>query len=524
MNTSPVTRRNIHRRLIGLLATGILCGCVSTSCAQSDVSMISHPYRASGLFANAVLPTEGQEIVITVRAQCHKVTVDSVPARITIRSADGDAAWRQDLVLQRGKDTAEGTWTWVPPTNGLYQVTAELDPANSLAETDEQNNQAELLLPVLVKGRELYFPWYRDDLFPDARWATCITSTQTDVRQLAERGIKPLAWASGGMSYSGYQKDLLASDPDRFWQSVEDTFASMYTVEQEEHVAGFGIDETGGYPGTFTERASAISMKGLARAHKKRPDRFFVVWHGGGVRHELSQHYRQAADLLLLETYLWRAIPEDLSTDEIYQTIRDRLDPFARTADMLLPAYGSPCHTLIGLDTSERPDHIDLGEQEQVVRYIRRICPEMRGLGFYNAGYGGYGITRTDQTDRHHQRVLANADRLCFDYFVKPCLTLMPQSLWLNREENGWVLTAAVSNIGGVDSGAVEVEFLVDGHSVGRQRAGTVPAGPNRNHDRVLLKQPVDLTTGSHSFESRIVSAGDATVLDVRMGCERYVD
>lgn len=517
--------RRIHRSsFVRFVVTAILCGCAAGTFAEGDVSLTSHPYRASGLFADVVLPTEGQEIGITVRAQCREVNVDSITIRLTIRGPRGGEVRRQDIVLQRRQDTAEGTWPWVPPTNGLYRITAQLDPANTLAETDEGNNRAELLLPVLVSGRNLHFAWYRDDLFPDARWATCITSTQTDVHTLAERGIKPLAWVFGGLTWSAYDKELLASAPDRFWQTFEDGFARMYSTAQGEHVVGFGIDETGGYPGTFGEQASAASMRGLVRAREQRPDRFFAVWHGGGVRRELAQHYRKAVDLLLLETYLWRAIPEDLGTEDIYQTIRDRLDPFIRATDMILPAYGSPCHTLIGLDTSERADRIDLGEQEEVIRYIRRICPEMRGLGFYNAGYGGYGITRTDQTDRHHRAVLANADRLCFDYFVKPCLTLMPRSLWLRREADGWVLIAAVSNIGGMDSGAVTVEFRIDGDRVGQQQVGSVPAGPNRNHNRALLKQRVHVRPGPHAIEARIVSAGEATVLDPRMTCERYVN
>jgi len=191
---------------------------------------------------------------------------------------------------------------------------------------------------------------------------------------------------------------------------------------------------------------------------------------------------------------------------------------------MIVPAYGNCCHTLIALDSSERPDYIDLGEQEQVVRFIRRICPEMRGIAWYNGGYGGYGLKRSPEMGRHHEAILANADRLFFDYYIKPCVTLMRESLWLGKTKDGrWELATALSNIGGMNSKQVTVEFLVDGRVLGTKSAPKVPAGANRLHNRVLLKQPVSPNRGSHDFEVRITSAPGATVLDPAVQCQRFV-
>lgn len=489
-----------------------------------DLAISADSYRTAGLFTSTVLPEEGSDVNIVVRARCEGDVSDPITARLTLLRKDGATVAERNLILNNKGALAEGSWTWKAAANGLYKVVATVDPDNAIAESNEHNNSASLDLPVIVAGRTLHFAWYRDEPYPRARWTTCVTSTQGDPEPLAERGVKALAWASGGMSWSSYDTSLLESDPERFWREGEDAFYKGYTSRLTPGIAGQGIDELGGYPGSFSAQASAMSMKALVRAKREQPDRFFAVWKGGGVEKNDAQYVRYGADLFILETYLWRAIPEDLGVEDIYATIRVRLEPYIRSFDMILPAYGNPCYTLIGLDTSERPDNMALGEQEQVVRFIRQSCPEMRGLAFYNAGYGGYGITRTPEIDKHHQAALDNADRLCFEYFIKPCVTLMERSLWATRDDRGWVLTAAVSNIGGMDSAPVTVEFLVDGKAVGRQTAVKVPAGPNRNHNRALLKQRITPKPGLHRFEARIVTApDDATVLDATVGCERFL-
>jgi len=507
-----------HQAFTIVMLLVVLCGA-----GAPDLSVTAEPYLTGGVFAKPLLPHEGQDVTLTVRASVVGQIKTNPDARVTIVGATGKTVAQQTIRLTRRERSAEGTWTWKASTNGLYKARVEIDPSGRIRESDETNNVAELALPVVVQGRTMHFAWYRE--VPTARWTTCVTSAN-DAKQrarLAERGVVPLNWAYGGASWRHYDKDKAQRDPEGLLEDIENLFFEKYTAKSDA-CFGMGVDEIGGYPGTFAERISEASMKGLVRAKRKMPDRFFAVWHGGGVTLPLAQQCRKGADLFLLETYVWRAIPDALGAEDIYRVIFDRLEPFIRSHDMFQPAYGNWCYTLIALDTSERPDYIDLGEQEQVVRYIRRLCPEMRGIAWYNGGYGGYGVTKTPEFERHHQAVLAGADRLCLDYYVKPCLTLMPQSLWLGRSLDGsWTLTAAVSNIGGMDSGPVSVAFYVDGHAAGKRSASKVPAGPSRNANRVLLAQPVQLSPGPHAFEARIVAAGTATVLDPIARCSRMV-
>jgi len=133
-------------------------------------------------------------------------------------------------------------------------------------------------------------------------------------------------------------------------------------------------------------------------------------------------------------------------------------------------------------------------------------------------------MERTEETDRHHEAVLANADRLFLDYYVRPCVTLQPESLWVRSLPGGEVeITAALSNIGAMDSGPVVVQFTVDGQPVGEATASAVPAGRNRTQNRTLLRQAVKLLHGTHRFEARILQAKQATVLDAVAETQRFV-
>ena len=513
--------------LVLTLAPGLRLG------AECNLSLAPHPYLRGGIFTDKVLPVEGHSVTITIRADCEG-PLDSDPrASVTVLSRDGRIVFKRTVSLARSGDHAQGSLVWRCERNGLYRLAVRLDPGNVVAETDESDNEGELLLPVLSVERRLQFAWYRVPQ-ADVRWATCITATEDlYLPLLRERGILPLRWEFGGMPFTTYDRAREQSDPEGLLAELEETFYDRYTRKLD--LPGFGLDEYGGYPGGFRLAKSVASMKAVIRARKAMPGRFFAAWNSGGLDPELAGLYRRGVDLLLFEAYVFWAIPNDLGTEDIYQMIRDRMDPLVRARDMIVPAYGNPCTTLVALDTSTFPERIDPGEQEQVVRFIRRSYPEIRGMAWYNGTY------RSDDPSREsNKKTMENADRLCFEYFIKPCLTLMRKSLWVSRlgdrvdmqegssagagygckekvEGDGykrWVLTAAVSNIGGMDSGRVTVAFYVDGRAAGWRTARQVPAGANRNSNRVLLKLPIALETGNHNFEARIISAEDATVLD----------
>ncbi len=508
------------KSLLSYLALGALA--VGPGMAM-DLSLTADPYLTGGICIQPVIPEEGDLVTITVRAEVSGEAPERVEGRLTI-TAPGDGSRSFTLELTpTGAGQLVGSIDWKAWVNGLYHVRAVIDPNEVCAESDRTNNEAELTLPVVASGRRPHFVWYRE--YADARWTTVVTSASDEAQRerLAQRGIIPLHWEYGGFSWSYYNKELAETDRQAVLDEIERRFYGKFTGTLPEHSRGPGIDECGGYPDTFWEQRSVASMEAMVRAREQDPDRFFAVWHAGGLREKLAQLYRKAANLVLVEVYVFRAIPLAVNADDIYATIDDRIGEIVRSADMLTPAYGNDCHTLVALDTSERPDLIDPGEQEAVVRHIRRQFPEMRGIAWYNGGYGGYGLERTPENDRLHDRSRANADRLCFEYWIKPCLTLLPESVWVEGGADDCTVSMAVSNIGGVDAKDVTVHLLVDGEVIARRTIEVVPAGANRVESRAVVTAPVKLEPGYHEFEGRIVAAGEATVLDAGRRSARVI-
>ncbi len=498
------------------LLAGFACFAVMAGAlAAPNLSLTAQPYLSGGLFTTPVLVEQGKAVTITVRAQVEGRLEAAPQAVLRVVGPHGDQVVQHALTLAHKESMAEGTWVWTSQRNGLFTLQVELDPENAINESREDDNAAELTLPILAEGMVLHFPWYRES--PEARWTTCVTSANDPEQRarLAERAVKALNWAPGRV---GYDEARAQADSASVLAEAEEALFRRYSGAGNEY--GCGIDEVGGYPGTFRLEMSIAAMKGLIRARAERPDAFYAVWNCGGPRPELAAVCRQAADLFLLETYLWRALPEELGMQDIYECLVSRVEPFMRGTDLFQPAYGNACYTLLALDTTERPDRSDRGELENVVRFIRRRFPEMRGIGWYN---GSTRMNKTEENLRILDELQTWADALCLNYWVKPCVTLMRESLWLTENDDGTTdLTLAVNNIGGMDSGEVSAEFLMDGATVGTASLGGIPAGTGRHANTVLLKQPVAPAPGFRKFEARITAAPGATVLDAAVKMERF--
>jgi hypothetical protein len=493
-----------------------------------NLSLSSRPYHRSNLYTNPLLPNEDEAVAVTVeipKVQIQGVSSEIVEAELVIEDLSGNMLHQEIGTLEPRGSVLAFSIEWVPIDDGLYKVRAYLDPLKKLDESNRLDNFCEITVPVLAAGKSLDFVWYAlwyEKYVDDIRWATCITATRQE-QYLFDRGILPLAWRYGGGAWKEYDKELAKSDPEKVLEQTESHFYDEYSSEKI--IYGVGIDECKGYPGTFDLARSIASMKAMVRAKKENPERIFAVWNAGKINPALAEWYRKGADFLLLETYIWSYIPEDLGTQEIYQIIRDRMDPLVRGYDMLVPAYGNWCRTLIGLDTGS-PWNIDVGEQEEVVRFIRRTYPEMAGLAWFNGSYEG----NTEDHHRKYRQVLRNADDLCFKYFIKPCLTLNRNGLWLTpvgpaARNDVYELTASISNIGGMDSGRISVEFYMDDALLGVRFVQSVPAGTNRLENTVTMSVPVTISAGpgNHTFEARIIEAPGSTVLDSIITTNRFV-
>jgi hypothetical protein len=90
----------------------------------------------------------------------------------------------------------------------------------------------------------------------------------------------------------------------------------------------------------------------------------------------------------------------------------------------------------------------------------------------------------------------------------------MPGSLWVTRGAGETQLSAAVSNIGGMDAGPVTLEFRDNGRRVGRVRCDVVPAGDSRLTNRAVLSVAWRPKPGLHRLEARLSGVANGKVLD----------
>ena len=248
---------------------------------------------------------------------------------------------------------------------------------------------------------------------------------------------------------------------------IEQIFYSKFIVNND--LVGYGLDETicEPTPQEIMCQNSIASMKGLLRARSVVADRFYLVWHAGTIHEELAQYLRQAADLVALEKYVCRDISEK-GLAHAFSVIDREVENLRKLGHLIEPGEGQICHTVLACDTSERPDLVGPNDMEQVVRYLRQVCPEMRGLGWYNGGYGSYLLKQKDLTavtDNRHEQAVRTADRLNCEYFIKPCVTLEQNSLKVSQDtqDGQSVFTVTLQNIDGMDSGPVELELLAAG-------------------------------------------------------------
>ena len=492
----------------------------------TDLVVKTDGYSTAGLFTKPLLPHEDEDVTITVRVGNVEGLTGPLKVLLEIVGPDQTVAAKTELVLPIKETVAESSFIWRAGKNGLYRVAVLIDPENKIEEVSETNNSAELVLPVLKKGIVLHLPWQHE--MPWIRWATCIGSANSAEQRvrLNERGIMGLHWEYAGASWNYYEKKREESDRKALLKEIEQTFYSKFSAPND--LAGYGMDETicEPSPDGIKCQKSIASMKGLLRARSGVPGRFYLVWHAGTIHEEIAQFFRDAADLVALEKYVFRNIAKR-GMDYAYKVIDHEVENLRTLGNLIEPKQGQICHTVIAFDTSERPDLVGPGEMEQVVRYLRQVCPEMHGVGWYNGGYGSYLLKQKDLTpvtDYRHEQAVRTADRLSFDYFIKPCITLDPRSLKLDTalDTNQNVLSVTVRNIGGMDSGSVVVSFRLDDEEVAKQTIKKVPASHDRSKNRVVLRQAMEAASDTKKIEAVIVSCPGSTILNARVGNQQH--
>ncbi len=486
-----------------LTALCLLAVFAASTCAV-DLAITAEPYFASGLFTNPLIPAEKDTVKITVRATVEGDMPEEITADLAIIAADGAARhYAVDLEPEEGQAT--GSIEWQAWQNGRYTLEATLDPDDAIAESNEQNNFAAIELPVVIAGRQPHIVWYHDSDY--LRWPTMWAgkAREATLKQWQERGVMPLKWAAGFTAMRGEITE------DRAYRSV------IGKLEDWPEVSGLAIDEVGYYPKPESEERFQSYMEGIRRAYQDtRDDYFLLIWHCGSLYPEQAALYRGACDLVAIESYVFNWGPKGLGTENFRDFLDMKMLP-ARQCDLLGPT-GKGTQVITTVDLTYPT--FNRGMMESIFRHLRCTWPEMRGIGFF-------GLCTRDAPEEGMAEGIANnkfVDRLCHDYFIMPVVTILPGNLWVNSQDDGsYLVTAAVSNIGGMDSGPVAAKIYADGKVLKTVQLKQVPAGNNLKENQARVEARWTPQGGAHTLRVELGPAPGSTILDNSAEMSYYV-
>ena len=296
------------------------------------------------------------------------------------------------------------------------------------------------------------------------------------------------------------------------WDSEE-----IYQMAKEfGDASGIAADELGYYPEPKGIETFATYLRGLRRAKQEHPDAFFLMWQCGSFYPEQAALYRDACDLVVLESYVLQFCPQGLGTENFRDFLDMKMLP-ARQCDLLGPT-GEGTQVITSVDVL--PASFDRGMMESIFQHLRRTWPEMRGIGFFGDCTWGTPEEKMAEAIANNQFV----DRLCHDYFIMQVVTIPPGNLWVNSEDDGsYTVTAAASNIGAMDSGPVMVKLYADGQLLHQEQVKQIPAGNNLTENQVRVKAAWAPQSGSHKLSVHLGPAPDSTILDSQAQVDYYV-
>ncbi|MFH1422839.1 MAG: CARDB domain-containing protein [Planctomycetota bacterium] len=382
--------KNIFILLIFILAPNIAYSQETNN--DEDLYSISYGQVDNpDIVCSRSIPIVNEKITIAARVRGkgqHPVSVQFVLSasdifEVTLEAKLGDHV---------NGEYAEYFADWTPSQAASYNLTVKVDSDNKSEDKVKNNNSYTTIIPVV--WRELHIiPW---STTKQMKWITCVSCEipkgKDEISELDywhRRGIKPL-----GFMYT-VERELMQLSKEQMINSIFSK-AEKYAKAGAE---GLIIDEIGSY-GT--------------------PDGFEFIQRFGAAYDKIHKEYPH------LKTYSWIAGPvhrEEIETGirnnhimmgECYEAIHARKGPVWRARiENYINKLGQ--NNIIALGISG-----DCGRPfkpliENSVRIIREIGPDMPGICYYSIEH----ISKEKSHDL--QQFL---DKLTFDYFIKPVLTV----------------------------------------------------------------------------------------------------
>ncbi|MBE6388805.1 MAG: hypothetical protein E7043_01370 [Lentisphaerae bacterium] len=416
--------------VMGLMAAGVavMAGSLKIDVNNHDIAV------------RPAIPVVNAPAVLAVRVSG---AASGMPLTVT---AEVDGRKIGEVQLTSGKN--EALFDYKPESTGWKKVMVA-------AKCGKESVTAEKVFP--VTARKLHFPWFgshdNEGKLELCKYPTMVLAKNAgDIAYWKHRGVMAGKWRGAKFN----EKQGIAE-------------AIKYYRRGTEGFDGIMIDEIGSYD-DFKLREST-AFRGLQEMCAVNEDLFVALWVCGvpttsTLNLAKGLYRKKGVDLLMLENYVNYLIP-DLKSFRPDDTMRFRID-LARRQDVLHSSV-----ITVGIHGNSKVFTMTNDELEEQVRTIKRFAPEMPGMGIYATG-----------KKMTNKPLIFFADSLCEKYFISPVLTLYPKAIRIIDTPVAGKkvkIIGRVFNAGGMDSGAVTVNFYCGnpaygGKLIGSSKINSVPA------------------------------------------------
>ncbi len=407
------------------------------------------------------IPAVGQEVLYTVRLRAPEGETVRGEYVVTF-DVDQYSVGRRPVSLNlKPGEVEEVLFSWTPTQDGWRDLKFRVLPQAGGAAA------AEVKRTVPVTNRPLYFVWFGAP--QRFKWCNVPTTVRPQEREW---------WLWHGGYPCGWKPGVCNKD----WTQAQ--FAENY--KESPWIA---IDEVGSLDDLGKRIMEAV------REHKQaHPDGLRAIWFMGA--HEYWRDYADCVDLFVPEIYM-----------NYFGNHLGKFVPYLRTTratgvtDKMIPGLG--INVILDENKQPRvtPTKADVLRQ---IRYLKTIAPELNGVGFFTSESAAPGVAEY-------------GDELCCEYYIKPVLSLVGDSLQAKVRGNRLELSALVRNCGGMTAREVRVE-VGSGRGEDFSPEGTVklpaplPAG-----EEVRVTGSTPLLRGIGEYGLCLPEHGGMTLLNGRL-------
>jgi len=403
----------------------IIAGCA--------VMLYTNLSLAGGVTSNATTEITLSSAIPVVNQEL-EIRLNAPPAGVTEASLsilhDGKSVTNETLKLADGKITKK----WIPDQTGFYTAAFRFQAGS-------QEINARLDFPVV--WRDLYFFCWHTNASSRRCLSSLVCCKEEDIPYWKSRGSKTLAF----ISFGGAKIDMEHDE-----QEVVDRTVMKWSAPLRKGYDGIFIDEFGSYP--LPEQLKMLERAGkvLIKLRKENPDMLIVPAAGGALLREEAIYFKYSGSVALLESYD-TCLEHAFGTHSFRQHLDHRI-MVARNTDLIYQR-GRKHAAVILLGVGCDGGGMLIPQLEDQVRYVKRIAPEMPGIGFYTGSASGQWAEDSGLMDA--------AEEMCMRYYIKPVVDV--RELWLSdyspRVGEAVEVLARVHNSGGMDAKEVKLRIHV---------------------------------------------------------------